>query len=357
MASFYLLWVIFSIFALASHSVAGEPTPATIEAAAERGLAITRQAGRNWLQNKSCFSCHHQTLPMLADVEAVKAGFKTNAADLKAQADHSHLYFRERIDLMNAGRHLGGGSSTAGYGLWAMMLDQRPPDATTEATVSYLLASQGIARLDRGVPDKEKEAVRLDGPWLPSCSRAPITSSRIGTTVLALIGMQHYATKKQQQAVDDATKLAEAWLAKAPLRDTEDYNWRLWGLQQLGGDDTSIKAIQTTLIAMQREDGGWAQTKELASDAYATGQVLYILRQTGLSAANPVAKRATAYLVRTQKKDGSWLVESRVKYKAQPYFDNGDPHEKDQFLSIAASSWATAALLTMCPQRSPTNKR
>ena len=54
-------------------------------------------------------------------------------------------------------------------------------------------------------------------------------------------------------------------------------------------------------------------------------------------------KRARSYLIRTQKKDGSWFVKSRSK-PIQKFFDNGDPHGKDQFISISATSWATAAL-------------
>jgi N-acyl-D-amino-acid deacylase len=47
--------------------------------------------------------------------------------------------------------------------------------------------------------------------------------------------------------------------------------------------------------------------------------------------------------LRTQHDDGSWLVETRSK-PVQVYFDNGDPHGKSQFISVAATSWAVAAL-------------
>jgi hypothetical protein len=36
-------------------------------------------------------------------------------------------------------------------------------------------------------------------------------------------------------------------------------------------------------------------------------------------------------------------VKSRSK-PFQPYYESGFPHAKDQFISIAASGWATAAL-------------
>ena len=46
---------------------------------------------------------------------------------------------------------------------------------------------------------------------------------------------------------------------------------------------------------------------------------------------------------KNQKDDGSWLVKTRSK-PIQKFFDNGDPHGKNQFISISATSWATAAL-------------
>ena len=109
-----------------------------------------------------------------------------------------------------------------------------------------------------------------------------------------------------------------------------------------------IKAARQELLKRQREDGGWAQLPEMKSDAYATGQTLHTLvTGTALterdSAFLMAIDRARSYLIRTQKEDGSWFVKSRSK-PIQKLFDNGDPHGKDQFISMAATSWATAAL-------------
>jgi len=51
-------------------------------------------------------------------------------------------------------------------------------------------------------------------------------------------------------------------------------------------------------------------------------------------------KREITYLLKTQHADGSCLVESRLRSKAQAYFENGDPHGEHQFLSTAAACWA-----------------
>ena len=61
---------------------------------------------------------------------------------------------------------------------------------------------------------------------------------------------------------------------------------------------------------------------------------------------------ATAFLLKTQLPDGSWHVATRAK-PIQEYFESGFPHEKDQFISIAATAWATMALLHTLPVADP----
>lgn len=96
------------------------------------------------------------------------------------------------------------------------------------------------------------------------------------------------------------------------------------------------------VLDSQRGDGGWAQLDAMESDAYATGQTLWILQATGFDTAEEAYQRGTKYLLSTQC-DGSWFVRSRSK-PVQPYFDNADPHGKDQFISTPATCWAVAAL-------------
>jgi N-acyl-D-amino-acid deacylase len=81
----------------------------------------------------------------------------------------------------------------------------------------------------------------------------------------------------------------------------------------------------------------------MASDAYATGQALYVLRATGMPIDDPLYQRGITFLLKTQCDDGSWFVRSR-SIPIQKNFDNGDPHGKNQFISTPASCWALAAL-------------
>ncbi|MEO6755629.1 MAG: prenyltransferase/squalene oxidase repeat-containing protein [Chthoniobacteraceae bacterium] len=323
--------------------------PPGMEDAVRRGLALVVRAASNWQKNKTCFSCHHQTLPMLAMIESARAGLPADAAWLQSQTETTHRYFEQRIGEMDEGEHVPGGAATTGFGFWALSVGERLADKTTTAMVGYLLQIQGVTRLSDRKPDSAPKPE--DGRWQASCRRAPMQASFIGDTVLVLIGLEKYATPEQRPRVAKAREAAERWVVQTPLRDQQDRLWRLWGLHHLGGDDALKQRTREAILAAQRDDGGWGEDKGRPSDAYSTGQTLFMLCKTGTAQDDSAALRARDYLLRTQLTDGSWLTESHVKTKAQPYFENGDPHGEHQFLSTAATAWATAALAQLLPPK------
>ncbi len=332
-----------------SCTVCAAAAPPDLDTALQRGLALIRTAAANWPKHKTCFSCHHQTLPMLGVIEAGRAGHAIDAEWLQTQSGITRAYFAERIDDMHAGDHVPGGATTTGYGFWALQLTQSPADATTQAMVAYTLQVQGTARL-RG-----KEPADLDrvehGRWTTSCRRPPMQGSDVADTVLALLGMQTYATPEQRPALEKSTTAALKWLAQAKLERQEDRIWRLCGLHHLGGDESAKNSLRETILKAQLPDGCWPQAADLPGDAFSTGQTLFMLLKTGLARDHVAILRARDWLLRTQQADGSWLVESRVKNKAQPYFENGDPHGEHQFLSTAATAWSVAGLAQLFPPK------
>ncbi|HYL99587.1 MAG TPA: hypothetical protein VEZ90_11585 [Blastocatellia bacterium] len=86
------------------------------------------------------------------------------------------------------------------------------------------------------------------------------------------------------------------------------------------------------------------QLPSLASDAYATGQALVALRQSGvLRAEDPASKRGIQFLLKTQLEDGSWYIGSRV-ILLQPYFEGAFPHGRDHWISAAGTNSVAMAL-------------
>ncbi|HMC83927.1 MAG TPA: prenyltransferase/squalene oxidase repeat-containing protein [Chitinophagaceae bacterium] len=116
------------------------------------------------------------------------------------------------------------------------------------------------------------------------------------------------------------------------------------GLSWCDGDKKFIAQQAKKLLALQHADGGWPQLDSLKSDAYATGQSLYALNQSGqLSTDAPAYQKGVAFLLSTQLPDGSWWVKTR-SYPFVPYVTSGFPHGDDQFISAAGTNWAVIAL-------------
>jgi N-acyl-D-amino-acid deacylase len=313
----------------ASWAYAGEPSPNgkdALRSAVARGLDVVTKAAQRYPQNQSCFSCHHQTLPLLAAVTARSQGVEINERLLPDQAAFTLAAFHDDLDDLRAGWKIGGRAMTVGYGLWALRLSASPADATTEAMVAFLLKTQ-----------------HDDGHWSRQTNRPPLEESNITCTTLAIYGLQKYAAPAQQAPAEAAIKSAALWLDAATPESQEDKCFRLWSLSLLAGDAERVAMARQVVIASQRDDGGWAQLDGMTSDAYATGQTLWMLQTAGLDTADAVYQRGMSYLLSTQGDDGSWLVRTRSK-PVQPYFDNGDPHDKDQFISTPATCWAIAAL-------------
>jgi N-acyl-D-amino-acid deacylase len=85
------------------------------------------------------------------------------------------------------------------------------------------------------------------------------------------------------------------------------------------------------------------QTDNLKSDAYATGEALWALHETGTSASDPVYRHGVDFLLRTQQEDGTWHVASRA-LGFQPYFQSGFPYDHDQWISQAGTAMASIGL-------------
>jgi N-acyl-D-amino-acid deacylase len=303
-----------------------EDRPNQILSAVERGVAVVEKAGRNYPTHRKCFACHHQTLPLLALNEAQAAGKNIDDVLPGLLAEFTTTSFRGKLDDLKAGDNIGGKGLTVGYGLWTLRLAKAKPDDLTEAMVGYLLKIQ-----------------EQDGHWDLHAIRPPAEESLVMCTVLAAGGIRHFAREAQRDAGLAAVEKARTWLTAAKLESHEDRVARLWGVKLLGGKDEELGPAREALVATQRDDGGWGQTAEMESDAYATGSALYVLLDTGLPASDPKVRRGVEYLLKTQLEDGSWHVTTRAK-PVQVFFDNGDPHGKDQFISIPATGWSVAAL-------------
>lgn len=300
--------------------------PKVAQAAVERGLAVMQRGAKEYPSHQTCFACHHQTMALLSMRTARESGLKCDEDLFGEQRQFTRANFTERKERLSKGEHVGGRAATVSYGLWTLDIAGDKPDELSEAMTTYLLSVQ-----------------QPDGRWKPQSIRPPLETSNVSCTVLSAAGIKRCQTESQKERAAEAITKAKAWLASASLDDQEDLNFALWGEKLLDGSQDRIADLRKRILSARHPDGGWSQLPTMKSDAYSTGQTLYILAETGLPTSHEVFRSGVAFLLATQEEGGSWHVVSRSK-PIQPWFDNGDPHDKDQFISIAATGWATTAL-------------
>lgn len=309
------------------------PTGA-IRAAVNRSLPLLTAGAEGHVELKTCFACHNQVFPTMAFAAARTREFDVPAERLKTQTEHIAGFLGGNRDRFRRGEGTGGQVDTAGYALLTLELGGYSPDETTEAVVEYLLKTQ--AGRDH---------------WRTSSNRPPSEATDFVPTYLALRGLRVFGTKEQKERGAKRVESARAWLLKARAKDTEDRVFRLFGLKEAGADAKEVAAAAWELIRTQRPDGSWGQLESMSGDAYATGSALVALLQAGgLKPDHPVYRAGAAFLIKSQLPDGSWLVKSR-SIPFQPYYESGFPHKKNQFISIAASGWATTALALACSEK------
>jgi hypothetical protein len=309
-------------------------SPEEVKTAVGKALPLLWKGAEGHVAKRTCFACHNQGIPILAFTTARERGFAARDEDLKKQLDFIAGFLRQNRENYRKGKGQGGQVDTAGYALLALEVGGWKADATTEAVVEYLLQR-----------DQDQDH------WRTTSKRPPSEVSDFTPTYLALRALRKWGTPDQKDRIAKRIDAVRGWLLEAPAKDTEDRVFRLWALRAAGVEGKDLRPAVQELVRAQRKDGGWGQTEALDSDAYATGSALVALHQAGgLATSDPVYQRGVAFLLKGQREDGSWLVRSRSK-PFQTYFESGFPHGKDQFISMAASGWATTALALACPPR------
>lgn len=299
-----------------------------------RTLTLVAASSRRYTEERDCFSCHHQTLPVWALSAAQRSGIDPAPDEPVRQSRFTRRDFTRRLTDLTAGEREAapGGPFTAGYAL--LLLDElnEPRDAATDALAIYLASQQAE-----------------DGSFWIRPLRPPLEQSPFTATALALRGLQRYGSSDGRAAgrIDRARR----WLARTPPATTEDRVFQIWGLHWAGAAPTAIAGPLETLAAEQRDDGGWGEKQGEPSQAYSTGQVVFTLKRLGAEADRRRSERiaaGAAWLRKHRLPDGSWKTVSRAR-PVQEYFESGFPHDESQFLSIAATCWSVLALLDRPP--------
>ncbi len=303
--------------------------PPNVKLALTRSMDLLQRSSAGFFKQSGCVGCHHQPMAARAQRLAIEAGISVSEDAAREQVQQIRSQWAASQEEFLQALNPGGGSNRLGENLLGLAAAGYPGDVITDSAVADLAQFQAA-----------------DGAW-PSGevhTRPPITESVIASAARALRVLQVYSIPARKKEFDERIARGRAWLAEAKPVSTDDFAWRLLGLGWAGAEKEQVHKSARILEALQREDGGWSGNPYLKSDAYAMGEALYALYESGaMSASEPAYRRGVDYLLRTQYPDGSWYVRSRAM-KFQPYFESGFRYGHDQWISAAATSWVSMAL-------------
>jgi squalene-hopene/tetraprenyl-beta-curcumene cyclase len=296
----------------------------------DKGVDFLDSVTLAWVRKNQCFSCHTGYPYMLA---------RTSVGDPKAAGLlEARKFLEDRVAAWDKGGK--GKGYLKGEGI--IELTEGVTEVVAIASALAMHDGQTTGKLHpstRTALARMWELQQTDGSWTWNKEElAPLEHDDYYGAVYAAIGVGHapegYA--KSDAAKDGVARLLR-YFEKTPAPDLHHKTYLLWASLALDGpmDKAERERTVKALLGLQREDGGWSlpslggwkrsngkpQDKDAPSDGYATGLVLYVLRQAGIAATEKPIQRGVAWLKANQRESGRWFTRS-LNSDGQHYISN-----------------------------------
>ena len=392
---------IFSLTLLAA-TLAAEPTAATppsseptmqnVKAAIQRSLPYIEQVGTEWMTKRKCNSCHVVTFLVWSHNEAAAHGLEVDRQKLAqwtkwslADSLSDRRWFKLRpqaIEALKTGglpdgvlaklkplegknyltqkEFLDAAEKAIGAEDFKLHKDALvkaaalPNNGGGADTLNQLLLARAGLPEDKEVT-QSYDAIRAlllewqepGGSWLaqgqlpqlkwaePEMNDATTLWSILAVSAAkspgdALVGVRQRGIESMQKSSPGIT------LQSLALHTAIAHKF---------GEKERAEGLLKEFLARQSADGGWNWVKEnKESDAFSTGQALYVLGLLGRDGNDPVVRKAWEYLLRTQTADGSWQVPQNL-INSRPRGLNVYPYW--------GTAWCAIGLLQTLPAESP----
>jgi hypothetical protein len=194
----------------------------------------------------------------------------------------------------------------------------------------------GLRRLLETVRSDQLE----DGSWSAWPDTRPPMFGGSHASMTALTTLALTQSPRNDPESSSAQGRAGRWLDSAESDcDPQSEALGLVALARANPPSARLRLLAERILRRPNADGGWSQTADMPSDAWATGQALYALAHAGIDGAQAAAARGRAFLVQSQRDDGSWPMTSRPAPPSGKGADNLVP------ITGAASAWAVLGLV------------
>jgi squalene-hopene/tetraprenyl-beta-curcumene cyclase len=272
-----------------------------------------------WIRGNQCASCHTGYPFLMA---------RTSLGDSKAPALlEVRKFLQDRVAAWDKGGK--GKGYLKGEGI--IEFTEGPTEIVAIAATLALHDTQTTGKLHpatRIALARLWEVQQENGAWpWNKEDLAPLEHDDYYGALYAAIGVgqapEGYADSAEAKA--GVAKMVR-YFQKTPAPDLHHKAYLLWASLKLEGlmDEAERARTVQALLALQREDGGWnlpslgnwkrndgkPNDKQAASDGYATGLVVYVLRQSGMAATEKPLQRAVAWLKANQRESGRWFTRS-----------------------------------------------
>jgi squalene-hopene/tetraprenyl-beta-curcumene cyclase len=306
----------------------------------DKGVEFLDGVTLAWVRRNQCFSCHTGYPDLLA---------RTSVGDPKAAGLlEARKFLEDRVAAWDQG------GKGKGYlkGEGVIEVTEGVTEVVAIAATLAMHDSQTTGKLHpatRTALARMWELQQADGSWTWNKEDlAPLEHDDYFGAVYLAVGVGHapegYA---QSEAARPGVDRLVKYLAKTPAPDLHHKTYLLWAGLALDGlmDKAERERTVKALLALQRKDGGWSlpslggwkrsdgkpQDADAPSDGYATGLVLYVLRQAGVAASEEPIRRGVAWLKANQRASGRWFTRS---------LNNDGRH----YISNAGTAYAILAL-------------
>jgi squalene-hopene/tetraprenyl-beta-curcumene cyclase len=284
-----------------------------------RSAELLDRATLAWLEKRKCASCHTGFPYLMA---------RQSLGDLKAPARlQVRKFFEDRVAEWDRR-----GKGT-GYlqGLGAVRTTEGITEVVAIAATLAIDDAQTNGKLHartRLALERMWELQRPDGSWAwNKTTLAALEYDDYYGAVYAALGVGQAPEKyAASPGAREGVARLTGYLQKNPPPNLHHKTWLLWASLKLDDLMTPAERRQTIkdLLALQRKDGGWnlpslgdwkrrdgkPNDKEAASDGYATGLVLYVLRQAGVAVKHEAIQRGVGWLRANQRASGRWFTRS-----------------------------------------------